>query len=127
MKKYVHFPLLLISVLFILASCKKPGHETQYVKLNETIQSGSTYTLDLSAYGDGDDQPFITTQAVQYTVSQINMDAITAKNIYTFSVAQKVTEKQIVIITLKEQHHRGSGGRNCDRDEAVITINFTIN
>jgi hypothetical protein len=126
MKKYIQLPLLIISFLFILNSCKKPAHETQYVTLNETIQAGNTYILDLSAYGDADDQPSITKQAASYVVSQISTDAMTAKNIYTFSDTQKSTEKQTVVITLKEQHRRPMG-RNCNQDVAVITINFTIN
>jgi uncharacterized protein YgiB involved in biofilm formation len=124
MKKYIPLTLLVIAAFVMLQSCKKPGHETQYVTLNETIQSGSNYTLNLSAYGDADDEPSITTQAKNFTVSQINKDAVTANNIYNFSLAQKTTDKQTVVISLKEpQHH---GGRDCNRDEAVITINFTV-
>ena len=124
MKKYLQFTMLLIAVFFVLQSCKKPGHQTQYVTLNETIQSGSTYTLNLSAYGDADDEPSITTQAKNYSVSQIGKDAVTANNMYSFSVMQKASDKETVVITLKEQHGNRRG--NCNRDEAVITINFTV-
>lgn len=124
MKQYLRFPLLIVSLFFVLNSCKKPGHETQYVTLDETIQAGSNYTLDLSAYGDDDDQPSITKQAAEFSVSQISTDAITGRNIYTFSASQKNTVKQTVVITLKEQHRRGP---DCNRDVAVISINFTIN
>jgi hypothetical protein len=120
MKKYLSFALLAASMFFMIQSCKKHGHETQYVTLNETIQAGSTYTLNLNAYGDADDVPSITTQAKSFTVSQINKDAVTANNIYNFSVAQKITDKQTVVITLKEDH--GNRGGSCNRDEAVITI-----
>jgi hypothetical protein len=126
MKKYIHYPLLLISMFLILQSCKKP-HDTRYVTLNETIVSGNTYTLDLSAYGDGDDKASITTQAKNYTVSQISKDAVSSNDIYTFSVTQKQADKETVIITLKEDHRHGPSGGGCDHDEAVITINFTIN
>jgi hypothetical protein len=124
MKKYIPFTLLVIAAFVMLQSCKKPGHDTQYITLNETIQAGNTNTLNLNAYGDADDEPSITTQAKSFTVSQINKDAVTANNIYNFSLAQKIAEKQTVVITLKEPKHHG--GRGCNRDEAVITINFTV-
>jgi hypothetical protein len=126
MKKCLSFALFATAIFCMLQSCKKQDHKTQYVTLNETIQSGSTYILNLSNYGDEDDVVSITTQAKKYTVSEINKDAVTANNIYTFSVLQKTTEKQTVVITLKENHQRGSGGGDCNRDKAVITINFTI-
>jgi uncharacterized protein YgiB involved in biofilm formation len=124
MKKYLSFALFATAMFFMLQSCKKPGHDTEYITLNETIQAGNTYKLNLNAYGDADDEPSITTQAKNFTVSQINKDAVTANNIYNFSLAQKVAEKQTVVITLKEPKHHG--GRGCNRDEAVITINFTV-
>jgi hypothetical protein len=127
MKKYLLPCIILFCGMVLLQSCKKPGHDTEYVTLNETVVAGSTYSLDLSAYGDGDDEPSITTQATDFLVSQINKDAVTAKNIYNFSASIKSVGKQIVVITLKEGHHRGGPfGGNCNRDEAVITINFTI-
>ena len=123
MKRTLHLPLFIISILFILASCRKPGHDTQYVTLSETIVSGATYTLDLSAYGDADDQPSITQQATAFTVSRISTDASTGRYTYSFSSDQKNGSKETVVVTLKETGHR----HNCNRDEAVITINFTIN
>jgi hypothetical protein len=124
MKKYFPLPFLAIVLFFMLQSCKKHGRDTQYITLNETVISGNTYSLDLSAYGDEDDIPSITTQAKNYDVSQINKNAVTARNIYSFSVTQKTSDKETVVITLKEQH---AGRGSCNRDEAVITINFTIN
>jgi hypothetical protein len=126
MKKYLLFSLLAIGMIFMVGSCKKHDRDTQYVTLNETIRSGTTYLLDLSAYGDEDDVPYITTQAKNFDVSQINKDVVTARNIYSFSVTQKTSDKETVVVTLKEQHDGGRRG-SCNRDEAVITINFTIN
>ena len=124
MKNFFKFALVLMATCFILQSCKK-HKDTQYITLNETVQSGTTYKLDISAYGDDDDVPSITTQAKSYDISQINKDAVTARNIYSFAVTQKTADKETVVITLKEEH-RGRGG-SCNKDEAVITINFTIN
>lgn len=126
MKKYLSLTIFIMAIVFVLASCKKQDHKTQYITLNESVTSGSMYKLSLSAYGDADDEPAITTQAVNYTVSQLSKDAATANNTYSFSVNQKIADKETVVITLKENHN-GRGNCNRNEAEAVITINFTIN
>ena len=123
MKKYIFLLTFLLGSMMLLQSCKKEHKETKYVTLNETLQSGQIYSLDLATYGDADDVPSITTQADNYFVSEINKDASTAKNIYHFSGDNKFATPQKVIITLAENH----GGRgNCKSDDTVITINFTV-
>ena len=126
MKKFSLLSVLILSGILLFTSCKKPGHETKYITINETISAGNTYALDLSVYGDADDQPAITTQAANYVISQINVDAVTAKNKYNFSTNTKSQDKQTVVITLTENHGGRGGSGNCNHTEAVITINFTV-
>ena len=125
MKKYILFPAILLCGIFFLQSCKKEGHETKYITLNETVSSGNTYSLDPGVYGDADDVASITTQAAHYTISQMDMDAASAKNIYHFSINTKFQDKETVVITLSE-NHQGRGGGRCNHDAVVITINFTV-
>ena len=125
MKKHLFTAVIVLLGIVSLQSCKKPRHETKYITLDETVQSGNTFALDLTSYGDADDIPSISTQATTYVVSQINKDAVTARDIYNFSSSVKAQDKQTVVITLTE-NHAGSGGGRCDGAVAVITINFTI-
>ena len=121
MKKYILSAIIIFCGILSMQSCKKPGHDTQYITLNESIHSGDTYTLNLRNYGDDDDAPSITKQATDYTISQIN------NTTYNFSTTTKSLEKQTVVITLTEDHHGGFGAcNNNNKTEAVITINFTI-
>lgn len=126
MKRHLPAFLSFLVILVFLNGCKKPGHDTQYVELNETVLSNAMYTLDLSQYGDEDDIPSISTQATDYTVSEIRKDAVSSKNIYNFSSAAKSASAQTVVITLKEGNHPNGPRRNCNRDEAVITIHFSV-
>ncbi|MEP7238761.1 MAG: hypothetical protein ABI685_12875 [Ferruginibacter sp.] len=125
MKKYIILPLTLLMAIVMMQACKKPQHETKYITLNEIIKSGDTYSLEPGIYGDDDDVATITTQAANFSVSSIASDAVTSKNMYHFSIAAKVLDKETVVITLKE-NHGGRGGGRCNHDEAVITINFTV-
>ena len=125
MKKYILFPAALFCSIILFQSCKKDGHATKYVTLNETVKAGSTYSLDVSAYGDADDIASISTQATHYAMSQIDKDATTDASIYHFSYDTKFQGNETVVITLSEDHNGRFGGR-CNRDEAVITINFTV-
>lgn len=123
MKKYIFLLTFLLGSMLLLQSCKKEHKDTKYVTLNETVQAGQTYSLDLATYGDADDVPSITTQADHYFVSEINKDASAAKNVYHFSADSKFTTPEKVVITLAENH----GGRgDCKHDDTVITINFTM-
>ena len=124
MKKYILLPALIFCGIIFLQSCKKEGHDTKYITLDETIISGSTYSLDPAAYGDADDLASITTQAAHYDVSQISPDAVSGKNMYHFSIITKGQDKETVVITLNENH--GGRGGDCNKAVAVITVNFTV-
>ena len=125
MKKYILLPLALFMAIVMMQACEKPRNETKYITLNETIKPGDTYSLEPGIYGDDDDVATITTQAADFSVSSIAKDAVTSKNMYHFSIASKVLENEMVVITLKE-NHGGRDGGGCNRNEAVITINFTV-
>ena len=68
MKKNILYTAILFCGIFLLQSCKKGGHETKYITLNETINSGDTYSMDPYVYGDADDLATITTQSIWLTV-----------------------------------------------------------
>ena len=121
MKKYILLPAVFLCGIFLFQSCKK-DHGTKYITLNETVKAGSTYSLNVSAYGDADDIASITKQADHFAVSQIDQDAASKNSIYHFSIDTKFQANATVVITLSEDH----GGRgHCNHDPAVITINFT--
>ena len=125
MKKYILLPLALLMAIVMMQACKKEHHEAKYITLNQTIKSGDTYSLEPGIYGDDDDVATITTQAANFSVSSIANDAATSKNMYHFSIVTKIQDKETVVITLKE-NHGGRGGGSCNHDDAVITINFTV-
>ena len=126
MKISIQGALLLICGIVLLQSCKKSEHDTQYITLNESISSGSTYSLNLRAYADVDEIASITSQAAHYAVSQIDTDALTADPVYHYSAGTKLSDTEKVVITVNE-HHRNGRGNGCDDDNvAVISINFTI-
>lgn len=105
-----------------LQSCKKE-HETKYVNLDETVTSGETYSLDLNTYSSQNARISIATQPAEFTVSQIDKDAVTSRAIYHFTTESKTQERQKTVINISDN----KGGR-CNRDEnkTVITINFTV-
>ena len=125
MKKYILLPLVLLMAIVMMQACEKEDDETKYITLNETIKSGDTYSLEPGIYGDDDDVATITTQAANFSVSSITKDAATSKNMYHFSILTKVQDKETIVITLTE-NHGGRAGGGCNEDEAVITINFTV-
>jgi hypothetical protein len=127
MKKIMLFLVLSIAITAFLTSCEKERNDKDAVKnitLNVTVDAGSTYDLDLSAYGDADDIASIIKQAVTYAKSEINLTG--GKYIYSFM--KSGTPKaggngmETVILKLSEpacrRHHK---------EETNITINFTIN
>ena len=122
MKKTLQSLVFLFLTIGLLQSCMKEKHETKHITINETIASGSTYSLDLSAYEDEDEAASISHQADHYSISQI--DKLSGKNIYHFSITTKFQNTETVELAIGEEHN---GGRNCGHeDKTVITINFTI-
>ena len=109
-----------------LSSCEKSRgkDEIKNVTLNVTINAGSIYQLDLRQYGDPDDIVSITTQALNFSTSEIVKDTYLGKYTYTFMRAALTktlnngTDK--VIIKVAEP----SGRRH--HEETNITVNFTI-
>ena len=121
MKKYILRAVFLLCGIVLLPSCKK-GQETKYVTLNEAVKSGTTYSLDLTAYGERNAEVSITTQATDYTTSQVDRDTATGRNIYHFSTDTKIDEKETVVLNVKDN----KGHCSHDEQKTVITINFTI-
>ena len=123
MKKNLRLLSIIICGIILLQSCAKIGAGIKIITLNETIQSGSIYTLDMSAYGSNASTIIIAKQATLFTISQIDLDPATAKNLYRFSSDGKLNENESVTISVNAK----DAGR-CERDgnKTAITINFTI-
>ncbi len=114
--------LLLASILF---SCKKENtklnEELKIVNLNVSIETGKTYSLDLSAYSLANAIFTIPTQAITYEVSEIVKTEL--KNTYTFrrNNNQKAgNSKEVVVLKIYEPMN----GAHCEKTE--IIINFSI-
>ncbi len=122
MKKYL-LPVLFTCGIFSLQSCLKPVPETKHVTLDENIKSGTTYSLDLSAYGNSRSENTITTQAKNYTISQIDCDAASGKKVFHFSTDVKTAEKETVVINVKDNR---SSHCNNDDQKTEIKINLVI-
>ena len=97
--------------------------DTKYVTLNENVQSGTSYALDLSVYGKNSSTATITAQPSNYTVSQVDQDAVTARNIYHFSSDTKIDTQEKVVIEVTEKNNSRC---HHDDDKTVVTINFTV-
>ncbi|MEO6668840.1 MAG: hypothetical protein ABIN36_05160 [Ferruginibacter sp.] len=123
MKKFILQFSFLICGIVLLQSCSKNNQETKYVNLDENIQAGSTYSLNLGTYADRTAVASITTQASDYTVSQLDKDAASGCSIYHFSTDSKTKEKQTVVLNLT-----GKKSGQCSRNDnkTVISINFTV-
>ena len=121
MKKIFQFFLLFIVINIV--SCKKEHtDQIKNVALNITIQTGTTYTLDLSQYGDDDDLAEIVTQANSFTKSEISQTKM--PSIYTFlkdgNPKAGGNSNEVVVLKVSEPTRR-----NCSH-ETKITINFTV-
>ncbi len=92
------------------------------VSLNITIPAGTSYSLDLSQYGDADDLAKITTQAANYTTSEIATTKL--PGVYTFlkNGNPKAGGNGNEVVTLKV--YEPAGRRHCH--ETNITIDFTV-
>ena len=114
--------LIVLALPFMLFSCEKPERETKQVTLNVNIKTNEVYSLDVSQYGDKDDNATISQQAIHFTSSQLSKNA-SDRYIFEFSTTTKVQDTEDVVINLTEDHNR------CRRDnnpEAVIHIHFVI-
>jgi hypothetical protein len=125
MKKQLYILAIIATAAFVFASCKKDNggdNEIKNITLNETINAGSTYTLDLSKYGDADDLVSITKQAIDFSVSEITKNL--QLGVYSFSKSGSPKTggngSETVVIKIYEP----AGRRHYD--ETNITINFTI-
>ena len=127
--------ILLFTCLFcgtaLLQSCEKEKNDIKYITLNENVKSGATYSLDVSSYQDKESLATIATQASSFTISQIDADASTGRNIYHFSTDSKSNAHEKVVIYIaevKDDHHHGP----CNHDhhdnapETVITVNLDV-
>ena len=123
MKKYILSIACLLCGIVLLQSCSKNKPEAKYVNLDESVQSGSTYSLNLGAYADRSAVASIATQASDYTVSQLDKDAGSGCSVYHFSTDSKTKDKQTVVLNLT---NKGNGPCNHDDSKTVITINFSV-
>ena len=126
MKKYLLAGLFFCcGILFLssLSSCEKLDPGTKNVTIDESVNAGETYSLELNKYGDRDSRPTIRRQAVHYTRSRIDRDPRTLDYTYSFSIDAKQQEKETVVIELSED---GGGHCNSHDSKTVITINLTV-
>lgn len=113
--------MLFCGIIF-LQSCKK-DQEAQYVTLDENIKSGSTYSLDLSEYGERNAISSITTQALNYTVSQIDIEPVTGKPVYHFSSDTKTDDMETIVINVTGKRN---GRCNQSNKKKTITIHISV-
>ena len=124
MKKIFPLSALFLFAIIFNISCEKEhdDDEIKNVNLNITIPAGTAYTLNLDQYGDADDFAEITTQAANYTTSEITKS--TMPGVYTFlkSGAPKLggNGNETVVLKVYEPACRKHD------DETHITINFTV-
>ena len=123
MKKSILSITFLFCGVVLLQSCSKEKNNSKYVNLDESIQAGSTYSLNLGAYADRSAVASIITQASAYTVSQLDKDAASGCSVYHFSADSKIKEKQTVVLDLAGKNN---GPCHHDDNKTVITINFTV-
>jgi hypothetical protein len=72
MKKIFIYSLAILSTIILFTSCKKEKtDEITNITLDVSINAGETYKLDLGKYGDADDVAIITTQATNFSTSEI--------------------------------------------------------
>ncbi len=127
MKKTLSISTILLFTALLFNACKKGHHDKINDKVNNisfdtTISAGTTYQLDLSPYSDADDSAKITTQATNFTISEIN--STTTPIVYSFlqNTNSKIGESRKEVVVLKI--YEPAGHKNCH--EKTITINFTI-
>ena len=139
MKKFLSLSAIALLLTIGLFSCKKEKQDyVQIVNLNVKLTAGEIYNLDLSKYGDADDVAKIFTQAEHFDISEVS--ATSGKFNYQYKVAAQPkvnfagTDKVVIKLTEGQREcsnggTRGDNGRSRNhhsKDEAIITINFTI-
>ena len=113
-----------------LISCYKDAahnsfHGSYSITIDTTLASGADYQLNLSPYGDADDTAAITTQAANFTTSEIANSTLGFAPVYHFSAVAnaKASSSEQVVIAVTE------GGYELPHsqcDSTIITINFKI-
>ncbi len=126
------FTLLLIAVATLLfASCEKEKNDdVKNVDLNVTVQANATYTLNLSTYGDADDNATITKQGAAYNISEIAKATGTIGTYsYQANTAKGATTDVVELTVAEGKNSRCGNGNNSEKqhgDKTIITIHFTI-
>jgi hypothetical protein len=143
MKKILILSVTILSTIVLFTSCKKEKtDEIKNITLDVSINAGETYKLNLSQYGDADDEATITKQAADFTTSEIVKGSTIGE--YNFMKAGNPKAggngNETVILKVAE----GTGGGRCGNgstgnpptgnehrkkdhiEETNITINFTI-
>lgn len=126
MSRKLLLPVLLFCGILFLVSCGK-DRSVANVTLNETVQPGSTYALDLTNYGDIYSTSTITTQATNYSVSEIDKDPATRKDIYYFSSDAKEAHNEKVVIEVINKERGGcTQGGVSHAGKTIVTINLNV-
>ncbi len=129
MKKLQIGFIAIISSMLLFVSCTKDNYDVAYITINSSLAPAQIYELDLSKYGDSDDNYSILQPSQFGCSSQIRKD----NNLFKFKY-HAVAEKSIffnndqVKISI-ENNRRGncnSGNGRIKRNKTVIIINFSI-
>jgi hypothetical protein len=125
MKKLL-YAILPVIILLLTESCSKDHqHVSKQYTIDTTLTSGTEYQLNLQPYGDGDDTASISTQATNFTTSEIiNVTGIFAP-VYHYLAETKAGLADQVVLAVKEGNH-GNDGNMHHAASTIITINFTI-
>jgi hypothetical protein len=129
MKKIQTFLIAALSAMFIFASCAKDNYDVEYITINSTLAPAQTYELNLSKYGESDDNYSILQSSQFGCSSQIRKD----NNIFKFkyhSVAENsIFFKNDQVKISIDNNRRGNcnnGFGRVKRNKTVIIVNFTI-
>jgi hypothetical protein len=137
--KFVKLLFTSACISLALQGCDKEmrhhKHEPRNITIEKTLAYGEKFELSLNEYEDADDLSGITTQATDFTISQLSGSALTADNKYTFMLDIQTKEgapnNETVILKVTENHPHHSCGQsvnnsNSPETEAIITLHFKI-
>ncbi len=135
MKNYLSLFLLVAFASLVTTSCNK-GNSEVYKTINVTLTPNQTYTYDITAAGDADDQMDIVKQASHYLTSTVAVGA-SNKTTFTYTPAENYEGTDEVQVKNVEHHQQGSstppphrGGGNCQGkhhdDEVTYIFKITI-